>query len=329
MRAWRVHRLGEPAEVLSLDEVPEPSPRAGQVVIDVEASALGFPDVLLCRGRYQRRPSLPFIPGGEVAGRVSAIGEGTDLRVGQRVAALPHAGLAERVVAAEVGVFDLEGLGLGWAEAAAFPSAYQTGYAALHLRAGLRAGETVLVHAGAGAVGSATIQLAVVAGARVLATAGSDEKLSRCTEAGADLVVNNRRDDVIEAVREATCGRGVDVVVDPVGGSLFDDSLGCLAFDGRLVAVGFSSGQHPDCAVNRVLIKNASVVGLHWGLYATHRPELVSEVHWKLAELVDQGRIRPLIFGEYGMDEVPALLEKVAAGQTWGRVVVRPKGVPA
>lgn len=327
MRAWRVHRLGEPAEVLRLDEVPDPTPHPGQVVIDVEASALGFPDVLLCRGQYQRRPALPFIPGGEVAGRVSAVGEGTGLRVGQRVAALPHAGLAERVVAREVGVFSLDGLELSWAEAAAFPAAYQTGYAALHLRAALRAGETVLVHAGAGAVGSATIQLAVAAGARVLATAGSRDKLARCLEAGAQLAVDNRRDDVVEAVKDATDGHGVDVVVDPVGGSLFADSLRCLAFDGRLVAVGFSSGEQPDCPVNRVLIKNVSVVGLHWGLYATHRPDLVREVHRRLGELMRAGAIRPLVFGEFGMDEVPGLLEQIAAGRTWGRVVVRPTGV--
>lgn len=328
MRAWRVHRLGEPADVLSLDEVPDPTPRAGQVVIEVEASALGFPDVLLCRGQYQRRPDPPFIPGGEVAGRVSAVGEGVSLRVGDRVAALPYSGLAERVVVREVGVFPLEGLDLGWAAAAAFPAAYQTGYAALHLRAGLRSGETVLVHAGAGAVGSATIQLAVAAGARVLATAGSEDKLARCREAGAELAVNNRTGDIVAAVKAATGGRGVDVVVDPVGGQVFADSLRCLAFDGRLVTVGFSSGERPQCAVNRVLIKNVSVVGLHWGLYASERPDLVAEVHQRLRELVERGAVRPLIFGEYPMEDVPSLMEKVAAGRTWGRAVVRPKGVP-
>lgn len=327
MRAWRVHRHGEPADVLSLDEVPDPAPRPGQLVVEVEASALGFPDVLLCRGQYQRRPDLPFILGGEVAGRVSAVGDGVRLRVGDRVAALPHSGLAERVVVREVGAFDLAGLDLDWAQAAALPAAYQTAYAALHLRARVQPGETVLVHAGAGAVGSATIQLAVAAGARVLATAGSDDKLTRCLEAGAELAVNNRADDVVAAVKEAAGGRGVDVVVDPVGGPVFTDSLRCLAFDGRLVAVGFSSGEQPACPVNRVLIKNVSVLGLHWGLYATERPDLVREVHQRLRELAERGAVRPLIFGEYPMAAVPALLQKVAAGQTWGRVVVRPKAV--
>ncbi|MEW6473530.1 MAG: NADPH:quinone oxidoreductase family protein [Actinomycetota bacterium] len=326
MLAWRVHELGEPAEVLRLEEVPDPVPRAGQVLIEVEAAALNFPDVLLCRGGYQRRPRLPFTPGGEVAGRVVAVGDDVRLPVGERVLALPGAGFAERVIAPELAVFPLGDLALDWPEAAALPVAYQTAFAALHVRGGLREGETVLVHAAAGGVGSAAVQLAVAAGARVIATAGGKHKTDACLANGAAVAIDYHGSDIVESVRDATDGAGVDLIVDPVGGVVLETSLKCLAFEGRVVLVGFASGDIPEIPANRVLLKNISIVGLHWGLYATERPALLQEVHRQIVRLAAEDRIRPVLYGEFGWGELPALLQQLGDGKTWGKVIVRPDG---
>lgn len=324
--AWKVHELGEPAEVLHLEEVPEPVPRTGQVLIEVEAAALNFPDVLLCRGGYQRKPRLPFTPGGEVAGRIVAVGADVGLPVGERVVALPGAGFAERVLAPEQAVFPLGDLSLDAAHAAALPVAYQTAFAALHLRGSVRNGETVLVHAAAGGVGSAAVQLAVAAGARVIATAGGKQKADACLANGAAVAIDYHDGDVAEQVRDATGGAGVDLVIDPVGGSVLDASLKCLAFEGRMVLVGFASGVIPELPANRILLKNISVVGLHWGLYATQRPALLHDVHRQIVGLAAEGRIRPVLFGQFGWAELPTLLQQLGEGRTWGKVVVHPDG---
>jgi NADPH2:quinone reductase len=325
--AWTIPELGEPKDVLLLGDVPEPSMRPGQVVIQVEAAALNFPDVLLARGHYQHQPRLPFVAGGEVAGRIVAAAENSPFSVGEPVMALTAGGgFAERAAAWEGTVFPLGPVAWDWAEAAAFPASFQTAYAALHLRGALREGETVLIHAGAGGVGSAAIQLAVAAGARVIATARGPEKTQVCLGLGADMAFDLRAVDLREAVRAATDGAGVDVVVDPVGGSVAEASLRCLAFGGRLVLVGFASGPVPVLAANHVLVKNVSVVGLHWGLYAREQPGVVREVHQRLADLVTLGRVRPVVSGDFEWARLPALLQDLADGRTWGKVVVRPSG---
>lgn len=326
MRAWRVHELGEPRDVLRLEEVAAPLPGPGEVRVEVRAAALNFPDVLLCQGRYQIRPPLPFTPGIEVTGRVDAVGQGAEVPLGTRVVvmpALPGGGLAELVVAPA-------------AEALAVPDAmpdqtaavllvtYQTAHFALHRRAAIRPGETLLVHAGAGGVGSATIQLGVAAGARVLATAGSPEKVRICLDLGAELAVNYRTDDFVEVVREATAGRGADVVVDPVGGDVLDRSRRCVAFEGRIMVVGFAGGRIADLPSNHVLLKNYSVVGLHWGRYREVAPELVRETHEELTRLHAEGRIEPLLFAELPFQEAAAGLHAIAERRTWGKVVVLP-----
>jgi NADPH:quinone reductase len=326
MRAWKVHELGDPREVLKLEEVEEPEPGPGEVVVEVEAAALNFFDILLCRGEYQEKPELPFTPGGEVAGTISAVGEGVDLEQGLRVIAtpFPSGGYAEKVtVPVKGGVFPIPDA-MPSGAAAAMHVAYQSAFFALHRRANLNEDETVLVHAGAGGVGSAAIQLAKAAGARVFSTAGGPEKVEVCRDLGAEIAIDYRKEDFVSVVKEATGSRGADVIFDPVGGDIFDRSRRCVAFEGRIVVVGFTSGRIADAPTNHVLVKNYSVVGLHWGLYNDVLPELVAETHEALVELYKDGKIEPLIFKTFPFEELPEALELLESRKTYGKLVTEP-----
>ncbi len=207
--------------------------------------------------------------------------------------------------------------------AAAFLVTYGTAHAALHRRAGLRAGETLLVHAGAGGVGSAAIQLGVAAGARVLATAGGPEKVEVCRKLGAERAVDYRTEDFVAVVKEATGGRGADVILDPVGGDVFDRSLRCIAWEGRLLVVGFTSGRIPSAPANLVLLKNMSVVGIAWGAYLKHEPELLGRIHADLLGLYAEGKVDPLVHCVLPLEEAPRGLADLAGRRTVGKVVVR------
>jgi NADPH2:quinone reductase len=326
MRAWRVHELGEPEAVLHLDDVDAPVAGHGEVVVDVAAASLNFPDVLMCRGEYQVKPPLPFTPGAEVSGVVAAVGEGVDAALlGRRVIAIPRfgaGGFTEQTVAPESTVFPIPD-SLGDGAAAALHVTYQTGHVALHRRAHLRAGETLLVHAGAGGVGSAAIQLGRAAGARVIATAGGAEKAQVCRDLGAELVIDYRAGDFVDAVKEFTDGRGADVIYDPVGGDTYDRSTKCIAFEGRILIIGFTGGRFADARTNHVLIKNYAVVGVHWGLYNVLQPAFVHETHAALMQLHADGAIAPLISREIPMADVPPALANLATRGTWGKIVAR------
>jgi NADPH2:quinone reductase len=326
MRAWQVHELGDPWEVLKLEEVEEPEPGPGEVVVEVEAAALNFFDALLCRGEYQERPEIPFIPGGEATGTIIAIGDGVDLEEGLRVIAtpFPSGGYAEKVtVPAQGGVFPIPD-DMPSEAAAALHVAYQSAFFGLHRRANLSEGETVLVHAGAGGVGSAAIQIARAAGARVISTAGGSEKVEICRELGAEIAVDYEEENFVDAVKEATEGRGADVIFDPVGGEVFDLSRRCVAFEGRIVIVGFTGGKIADAPTNHLLVKNYSVVGLHWGLYNKKIPELIAETHDTLIRLYVDGQIDPLIFETVPFEEVPQKLELLSTRKTYGKLVTKP-----
>jgi NADPH:quinone reductase len=323
MRAWQVQELGEPTSAMRLVEAEPPKPESGEVTVDVRVAALNFFDVLLCQGSYQERPPLPFTPGAEVAGEVVEAGERTDFEAGQRVMALPatpRGGFAERVVVPAESVFPIPEE-MPFESAAALPISYGTAHFGLHRRANLKEGEAVLVHAGAGAVGSAAIQLAMAAGARIIATAGSPEKVEICRRLGADVVVDYNDADFVEAVKEATAGRGADVVFDPVGGNVFDRSRRCVAFEGRLVVVGFASGRIADAPTNHLLVKNYSVVGLHWGLYRRIIPESVWKINRELMHLYEERKIDPLIFRTVPFEEVPQALELLASRKSWGKIL--------
>ena len=329
MRAWRVHQLGDPVDVLTLEDIDVPTPGPGEVRIEVAACALNVPDMLLCQGRYQERPALPFTPGMEVAGTVSAVGDGVDrCRPGDRVLARPmieHGGLAEQTLAVATDVFALSDA-MGFEAASALHITYHTGHCALHRRARIRAGETLLVHAGAGGVGSAAIQLGKAAGARVIATAGGEHKVDVCTRLGADLAIDYSAGDFVDAVNEFTGGRGADVIYDPVGGDTFDRSRKCIAWEGRILVIGFTSGRIADAPTNHALIKNYSVVGVHWGRYARMEPGFDDAVHAELIELHAGGLVDPLVSEVLPMADAPAGLARLASRHTVGKIVIRPHG---
>jgi NADPH2:quinone reductase len=327
MRAWQATAHGEPADVLALAEVPLPAAGPGQVLVKVRAAALNFPDVLLCRGQYQLRPEPPFTPGIELCGEVVALGDGVSgIAVGQRVLgnpALPYGALADYAVMAATDAFAAPQC-LDDAAAAALHVAYQTGWFALHRRAHLQPGETLLVHAAAGGVGSAAIQLGQAAGARTIAVVGGAEKAKVAQQLGADVVIDRREQDFVAVVKEVTGGRGADVVFDPVGGDAYTGSTKCIAFEGRLLVIGFAGGTIPAPALNHVLIKNYSIVGLHWGLYSKMAPPTIPAAHQALCALAEQGKIAPLIGGRLPLDDAPAGLTRLGAGDSVGRIVVIP-----
>ncbi|MGI5249433.1 NADPH:quinone oxidoreductase family protein [Actinacidiphila glaucinigra] len=327
MKAWRVHENGEPRAAMRLDEVPDPQPGPGELLLKVRAANVNFPDALLCRGHYQVRPPLPFTPGVEFCGEVVAVGEGaTGHAAGDRVvtpAALPGGAFAELAVVPAAGVLPAPPA-LDDAEAAALHIGYQTGWFGLHRRAGLSEGETLLVHAAAGGVGSAAVQLGKAAGATVIGVVGGPDKAKTARELGADVVVDRTCEDFVAVVKEATGGRGADVVYDPVGGDAYTRSTKCIAFEGRILVVGFTSGTIPSPGLNHALVKNYSVVGLHWGLYNTHDPAAVRRCHDELTRLAAEGAIRPLVSERVPLGGAADAVQRVADGTTTGRVVVVP-----
>ncbi|MFF3766390.1 NADPH:quinone oxidoreductase family protein [Streptomyces sp. NPDC001922] len=326
MQAWRVHENGEPREVMRLDEVPDPVAGPGQHLLRVRAANINFPDALLCRGQYQVRPPLPFTPGVEICGEIVAVGEGAEGRVGDRVLAqppLPRGGFAELAVADAATVRPAPG-SLDDAEAAALHIGYQTGWFGLHRRAHLKAGETLLVHAAAGGVGSAAVQLGKAAGATVIGVVGGRDKARTARELGCDLVIDRRTEDIVAAVKEATGGRGADVVYDPVGGDAYAKSVKCIAFEGRLLVVGFASGAIPSPGLNHALVKNYAIVGLHWGLYNAHDPAAIDACHRELTELAARGAIKPLVSERVALADAADAVQRVADGTTTGRIVVTP-----
>ncbi|MET8845203.1 NADPH:quinone oxidoreductase family protein [Streptomyces rubiginosohelvolus] len=319
MQAWRVHRNGEPGEVMRLEETDRPTPGDGQVLVEVRAANVNFPDALLCRGQYQVRPPLPFTPGVEVCGTTE------DGRRVLATPALPHGGFADYVVADEAALLPAPDA-LDDAEAAALHIGYQTGWFGLHRRAHLQPGETLLVHAAAGGVGSAAVQLGKAAGAKVIGVVGGPDKAAVARELGCDLVIDRRSEDIVAAVKEATGGRGADVVYDPVGGDAYAKSTKCVAFEGRILIVGFASGVIPTPALNHALVKNYSVLGLHWGLYNTKDPAAVRACHEELTKLAEQGIVKPLISERVAMAGAADAVQRVADGTSTGRIVVLPGG---
>ncbi|MEU5519993.1 NADPH:quinone oxidoreductase family protein [Streptomyces sp. NPDC093250] len=317
MQAWQVHELGEPGEVMRLAETERPAPAGGQVLLKVRAANINFPDALMCRGQYQVRPPLPFTPGVEICGETED---------GRRVIAnpaLPYGGFAEYAVADAAALLPAPDA-LDDAQAAALHIGYQTGWFALHRRARLEAGETLLVHAAAGGVGSAAVQLGKAAGATVIGVVGGAAKAAVARELGCDTVIDRREQDVVAAVKEATGGRGADVVFDPVGGDAYAQSAKTVAFEGRIVVVGFASGSIPSPALNHALIKNYAILGLHWGLYNTKNPKLVQHCHEQLTDLAARGAVKPLVSERVPLAGAADAVQRVADGLTTGRVAVLP-----
>ncbi|MDJ1137866.1 NADPH:quinone oxidoreductase family protein [Streptomyces iconiensis] len=321
MKAWRVHSNGEPRDVMRLEEVAEPEPTPEQLLVRVLAANVNYPDAMLCRGEYQIRPPLPFTPGVELCGEVVNGPRAGERVLGQPV--LPVGAFGELAVVPASTALPAPP-SLDDAEAAALHIGYQTGWFGLHRRAALREGETLLVHAAAGGVGSAAVQLGKAAGATVVGVVGGPAKVAVARELGCDVVVDRRADDLVAVVKDATGGRGADVVYDPVGGDAYAKSVKCVAFEGRIVVVGFASGAVPTPGLNHALVKNYSILGLHWGLYARREPSAVSACHAELSRLVEAGAVRPLVSERVPLSAAADAVQRVFDGVTTGRVTVAP-----
>ncbi len=324
MRAWQVHELGEPTEVMRLDEVDDPTPGEGRVVIDVKACGLKFPDLLQIRGGYQVKPRLPFTPGGEIAGVVSEVGPGvTSVSAGDRVLFMGNGGLADKALASAEGCFPIPD-DMSFEHAACLLTNYGTTVFALDERAHLQPGETLLVTAAAGGVGSSAIQVGKAMGANVIGLAGGPEKVETVFALGADAAFDYREVDVVEAVRAATDGRGVDVCYEAVGGDIFDQVRRTMAWDGRLLVIGFTSGRIPEAPANHILLKNYSIVGVHWGASLERDPSALRRGWDRICELYRTGHIDPLIDAVRPLDEAVAALDDLDHRRTTGKVVIAP-----
>jgi NADPH2:quinone reductase len=319
-------RHGAPQDVLSVTDAHEPPLGSSDVRVSCEAVGLNFLDVMLCRGTYPQLPAPPYTPGVELVGTVVEVGPAASAVVGQRVLgcpALPRGALGERVVIDELLTVRVPD-DADPVELAALPVNYQTAWFALR-RAGLAAGDTVLVHAGAGGVGIATIQLAVAWGARVIATAGGTAKTQICLDQGAEVAIDYRNVDFRGAVWDLTSGRGVDVVIDPVGGDVFTRSLEVLALEGSIVPIGSAGGVAAPVDPMALTAANISVVGLSWGsTYPVQRPDAVHAVYRELFGMLGTS-VRPVIDRVVGLDEAPGALADLEARRTVGKIVVRPQ----
>lgn len=325
MRAIQITSLDGPRAV-ELSDLPEPEPShpmtPGQgVVVAVEAAGVSFPEVLQSRGEYQFKPELPFVPGSEVAGTVTAVSDGATVSVGDRVAAFCFlGGFAERAVAPAHMTFPLADA-LNAAQGAGLVLNYHTAYFALKLRGRLAEGERVLVHGAAGGVGTATIQVAKGLGAaQVIGVVSTDEKEQVARDAGADEVVRsdgNWREEV-----QQLSGGGVDLVLDPVGGDRFTDSLRACAESGRVVVVGFTGGSIPEVKVNRLLLRNTEVIGAGWGAYVMPKPEVSGQIQAALDELIASGHVRPVVGARFPLERASDALELIDGRGAVGKVVL-------
>lgn len=321
MRAVQVTRLEGP-DALELADVPEPEERPGQVLVEVKAAGVNFPDVLLSKGEYQMRPNPPFIPGSEVAGIVKQAPEGSRFAAGERVVAFPGlGGFAEVVRADPIAVFPLPD-GVSFDVGASLPMNYFTVHFALARRGRLKAGETVLVHGAAGGVGTAAIQMAKALGARVIAVVSTEAKGDVAREAGADEVVSV--EGFKDAAKELTGGKGVDIVLDPVGGDRFTDSLRSLAVEGRLLVIGFTGGEIPTVKVNRLLLNNIDVVGVGWGAFWVGDPAYLQTQWEEMLPMLADGRLDPPIGGRYSLEQAPQALNELAERRATGKILILP-----
>lgn len=319
MQAVQVHELKGPSALRHV-EIAEPEPGPDQVVIEVHAAGVTFPDLLLSRGEYQMKPELPFVPGSEVAGVVRSAPPGAHVKPGDRVAAFCGlGGFAEVAVAPLEAVFPLPEQ-VSFATGAALPMNTFTVHFALTRRGHLRAGETVLVHGAAGGVGTAAVQLATALGATVIAVASSDEKRRAAKEAGAQHAIAPA--NFLAETRELTGGHGVAMVVDPVGGDRFTDSLRALSVEGRLLVLGFTGGEIPTVKVNRLLLNNIDVVGVGWGAFWARHPAYLQEQWAELAPMVADGHVAPPLGRRVPLDRAAEALMALEQRQAIGQVLI-------
>jgi len=322
MRAVLCKEFGGP-EKLVIEEVAPPPIRAGAVRVAIHAAGVNFADTLIITGQYQEKPPFPFTPGMEIAGVVTELGGGvTHLKAGDRVlASIGRGGFADETVA-EADVVQRIPDSMDFVTAAGFPVAYSTSHGAFAWRGRLRPGEWVLVLGASGGVGLTAVEIAKAMGATVIAAAGGAEKLAVAKRAGADHLVDYTREDLRERVKDLTQGRGVDVVYDPVGGDAFDASLRSIAWEGRIIVIGFAGGRIPQIPANLVLVKNIDVIGFFWGSYRRHRPAVMGESFAQLFRWFEEGKLHPHVSHRLDLGQVAQAFELLKTRQSTGKVVL-------
>lgn len=320
MKAVICKEHGLPDKLELVSDWPEPELGEQDVLIDVKAAGLNFPDVLMIQGKYQFQPDMPFVPGAEAAGVISAVGDKvTRHKVGDKVISMGAAGaFCERIVANEFGVFPMPE-GLSFEQAAGVSITYFTSYYALKQRANIKEGETLLVLGAAGGVGTTAVELGKLMGAKVIAAASSDEKLELCKKLGADEVINYSEDSLKDKVKELTGGKGVDVVYDPVGGDFAEPAVRSMAWNGRYLVIGFASGPIPQIPLNLTLLKGCSLVGVFWGRFSGEEPEVNLSNIAELWELFGRGKLNPVVTDVFPMaqyeDAFNCLIDRKARGK--------------
>ena len=312
-----------PPESLVLEEVPSPVPDSGEVLVGVHASGVNYADTVLIAGQYQARPPLPFSPGFEVAGKVLTVGTGVrGVKPGDRIAATCiYGGYAEAVSVPEASVYPIPD-GMDYVTAAAFTIAYGTAHVGLTHKAGLRAGEVLLVHGAAGGVGLAAVEIGKLLGATVIATASSEAKLQLAERYEADYLINYSKEEFWRRVKEITGGKGADVIFDPVGGDVFDKSVKCISRDGRLLVIGFASGRISKLPVNLLLVKNFTVIGLYWGAYALEGEKIIAASQAALRSWWEQGSLHPYVSRTYPLYQAHDALNHLLRRESTGRIVL-------
>ncbi|MFM8863624.1 MAG: NADPH:quinone oxidoreductase family protein [Limnohabitans sp.] len=322
MHAWLCENpVG--VDALTWTELPTPQPGAGEVLLEIQAASLNFPDLLIVQNKYQMKPPLPFVPGSEYAGVVRAVGEGVQgLQVGQAVACLSGTGGFGTHTLAPAKLCMPLHAGFPAVDAAAFIMTYATSHQALIDRGQLKAGETVLVLGAAGGVGTAAIQIAKAVGARVIAAASTDEKCALCTAQGADATINYSTDNLREALKALTDGKGPDVIYDPVGGELAEPAFRSIAWRGRYLVIGFAGGPIPALPLNLPLLKGAALVGVFWGDFARREPQANAAMMAELARWYGQGKVKPVIDRTMPMAELKAAYARMGSRAVMGKLVM-------
>jgi NADPH2:quinone reductase len=325
MKAVLCEAWGLPGS-LKVQALPDPQPGPGQVMIDVQAAGVNFPDVLIVQGKYQFKPELPFVPGSEVAGVIRSVADDvTTFKVGDKVIAFTSTGGFGQQLLAPVQALMPMPRGMDFDTAAAITLTYGTSYHAIVDRAKLEAGENMLILGAAGGVGLAAIEIGKALGARIIACASTDEKLEVCRQHGADVLINYSRQDLREAVKAATGGKGPDVIYDPVGGDYAEPAFRSIAWGGRYLVVGFANGEIPKLPLNLTLLKGASLMGVFWGEFTKRDPKGNLKNMRQVLQWLQEGKIKPLISGRYALEDAWRALDDMAARRVTGKVVVLPQ----